>query len=456
MKIHLIWIWWAAMHNLAIALHLNWHVVTGSDLWPTDPARSRLAKYGLLASESWRFADRITNDIDIIILGMTAMIDNPERIRAKELWLKIMSFPEYIYEASKTKKNRIVIWWSHGKTTTTAMVMHILRSAGFKFDYLVGSIVEWFESMVQLSDADTIVIEWDEYPDSKINLTPKFHIYSHTIWVLNGIWRDHINIYDTFEKYMKTFEEFANMTPNDGVLYYYDDDKNISQIIHNLQNPKYKLEPYSKIPYIIKNHQIYIIDTNWNEYPTQIIWEHNMQNLAAAQKICYYLWIWEKDFYSYASSFESAYNRLNKIYDADNTIIYRDFAHNPAKLVATIQAVRQIYPDHKLMSIYELHTFSSLQKSFLPEYAHTMEDSDISIVYFDHHALAVKRLPNLEFDDIKSEFANADLQVFDDSHDLSKYIHNIYSDFKASGYKTVLLYMSSGTFGWLDIMKIIQ
>ena len=444
------------MHNLAIALHLSWHQVSGSDLGPSDPARSRLAKYGLLASESWRFADRITSDLDIVILGMTAMTDNPERLRAKELWLRIMSFPEYIYEASKTKKNRIVIWWSHGKTTTTAMVMHILRSSGFKFDYLVGSIVEWFESMVQLSDADTIIIEWDEYPDSKINLTPKFHIYGHTVWVLNWIWRDHINIYDTFEKYMKTFEEFVSMTPDDGALYYYNGDKNISQIINNLQNPKYKLEAYNKIPHIIKNHQIYIIDTNWTEYPTQIIWEHNMQNLAAAQKICYYLWIWEQEFFVHASTFESALNRLNKIYDKNNTIIYRDFAHNPAKLVATIQAVRQIYPDYKIISIYELHTFSSLQKEFLPEYAHTMDDSDISIVYFDHHALEVKRLPNLEFVDIKSGFANSDLEVFDNSDALSIYISEVYSDLKASDDKTLLLYMSSGTFGWLDIMNIIK
>lgn len=458
MKIHLIGIGGSIMHNLAIDLKQAWHTVSGSDKEIFDPAKSRLEKYGLLPSDIWRSEDNITPDIDIVILGMTAADNNIEKLKAQELWLKVLSFPQFVYEHSKDK-TRVVIGWSHGKTSTTSMICHVLQYDKEDFDLLVGSQIPGWDKMVSLSDADKIIIEWDEYPDSKIDLTPKFLVYKHDIWVLNGIDRDHINIYDTLESYMDCFRKFVKQTPRDGVMYYYQDDDKVVQIIKESNIPN--VIWYTIHPNIIENGITYLITPTWQQIPLEIFGDHNMINISAAKCVCERLGMSQDQFYKAISTFTWAKTRLEKIHDInkDNQkiVIFRDFAHSPSKLQATCQAVRKQYPERKVIAIFELHTFSTMTAEFMKEYKNHFDTPDQAIIYLSDHASSLKKtelekkwLHLATDEDIIWWFRREDIKIIRSASELVTYITNIDKS------NTALLLMSSGNFDWLDIFKLVD
>jgi len=448
MNIHFIGIGGAAMHNLAIALHLSWHHITWSDQTIFDPAYSRLSTYHLLPDTVWRQPDRIHNALDIVILGMVAFDDNPERIRAKELWVKIMSYPEFVYEMSKDKL-RVVIGWSHGKTTTTGMIMHVLRLAGRSFDYLVWSIISGFEVMVQLSDAPVIIIEWDEYPDSKINVTPKFHVYRHHIWVINGIDWDHINIYKTKDSYVDLFRTFVNQTPSDGIIYYNQSEPSVMDLMKTTDH-SIKTQWYWVHPYEIKDGNYCLITSSWRSVPLQVIGEHNMINISAAQSICKHLGVTDDQFYDAIRSFQPALNRLNKIVDNNDCTVYKDFAHSPSKLQATCRAIRQLYPSRPVIGIFELHTYSSLSKDFFVQYADHFNDVDRAILCYSPEVVERKRLASFDDEDIRQGFHRDDLIIMQSTSLLGQWV----KDHHNPAEKPVYLFMSSWSFDWLNIVNL--
>ena len=380
------------MHNLAIALHNRGDIISGSDDEIFDPAKSRLEKYGLLPSETGWYPERIDTTIDCIILGMHAREDNPELLKAKETGIPIYSYPEFLYEQNKDKK-RIVVGGSHGKTTITSMIIHVLQYGRIPCDYMVGAQLEGFEVMVKLSDEARIaVIEGDEYLTSPIDRRPKFHLYRPDIGIVSGIAWDHINVFPTFENYVEQFRIFMNMIPKEGVLIYYEEDPVLDELgreVNILQ--KY---PYTVHPHEIRNGITYLITPD-GEYPLKIFGKHNLANLHAAKYACSAVGISEKEFYSAITSFKGASKRLEEIAKNDHSIVFKDFAHSPSKLKATIEAVKSQFPDKKLIACMELHTFSSLSENFLKEYDGSMDMADEAVVFYSPQALAHKKLPPL-------------------------------------------------------------
>lgn len=427
-KIHLISIGGAAMHNIALALQKQGHIVTGSDDEIYNPSRDRLNEAGLLPLKMGWDESRITEDLDFIILGMHAREDNPELLKAKELGLKIYSYPEFIYEVSKNK-NRVVIAGSQGKTTTTSMIMWVLKKAGKDFDYLVGGNIKGFDLMVRLSDAPIIILEGDEYLSSPIDRRPKIHHYHPDIAVITGIDWDHMNVFPTYDFYKQQFVEFIDLIETGGSMIYFEKDPKVLEVINKSRNSgKIKLIPY---------HRINDVEAKG----LKVFGEHNLSNLKAAQLVCKELGIEKEDFFSYISDFEGAAKRLQKIYEDQNTVKFLDFAHAPAKLKATIDAVRNQYPNKNLYAIYELHTYSSLNKQFLPQYAHTMDNADKVAVLFSPHTLKMKKMPALDKNEVKKYFENENLEVFDSPELLKKYIDSLPVE------NAVFLFMSSGNFG---------
>ncbi len=449
MKIHLIAIGGAAMHNLAIALKLNGHDVSGSDDEIFEPSRSRLKKYGLLpAKEGWN-PDTITADIDMVILGMHARAGNPELEKAKKLNLKIYSYPEFLYHHS-TNKKRVVIGGSHGKTTITAMVMHVLKYFGKEFDYIVGSKLKDFDVMVRLSDtAPVMVFEGDEYLSSPLDRRPKFHWYHPHIALLSGIAWDHINVFPTFENYKSQFVRFTELIENKGVLIFNNNDKELKKISDSKPNKNIEYIPYTTPGYFIENGITYIKHNN-KTYPLKIFGKHNLQNLAGAQQICSKLGIEQEKFLEAIQSFGGAANRLELIFNKNGFFVFKDFAHAPSKLKATVDAVKEQFAGKKVTACFELHTFSSLNENFLDQYKGSINGADNACVFFSKHALEMKRLKNLDKEKIKSSFARDDLAVFDDKNDMINWIEN-----NTDG-NSVLLMMSSGNFNGLDINKLAQ
>ena len=424
-----------------------WHEVTGSDDVIYEPALSRLQEAWILPAEFGRFPEKITSDLDCVIVWMHAFEDNPEIKKAQELWIKMYSFPEFIYEMSKDKQ-RVVIGWSHGKTTTTSMLMHILRTAGLTFDWLVGASVPGFENMVSLSNAPIIVIEWDEYPDSRVNLVPKFLKFHHTIGLVNGIARDHVNTFPTFEWYVDQFKQFIEATPNDGVLFYNESDEVVNKLVTDLLTPPRRLNwftaPYRPHPYVIRDGVMYLVAGD-KELPLKIFGEHNMTNFAWAQMIARQLGVSDEIIYQAIQSFEGAGQRLQLI-DQDKNLdklMFLDFAHSPSKATATVNAVKAQYPDHKLVALFELHTFSSLTKEFLPQYAGSLDAADVAWVIYPHEEAIQKRREPFTAQDILDWFWNQTIAVFMD--------HNWIKDWIVKNYweKTVVLLMTSGTLGGL-------
>jgi len=448
MNIHFIAIGGSAMHNLAIALHKKGYQVSGSDDEIFEPAKSRLSGYGLLPeSEGWD-PSKITDKLDAIILGMHAKGDNPELIRAKELNLRIFSYPEFLYEQSKTKK-RIVIGGSHGKTTITAMILHVLENCGIDCDYLVGAQLEGFDVMVRITEnAPIMVFEGDEYLTSPIDPRPKFHLYKPDIALLSGIAWDHINVFPTFESYVEQFVLFINQISKSGTLIYCSEDETLRKICPQSRSDIHLLA------YSVPTYQIHkgltTIKYDNIDFPLQVFGKHNLLNLNGARLVCNQLGIDDLRFYQAISSFKGASKRLERIAGNEKIIFFKDFAHAPSKVKATLQAVKEQFPDRKITACLELHTYSSLSKGFLDHYKGVLDEADYAIVYFSHHAIQLKRLPPITPEEIKSGFANSGIEVFTDSKLLLKRL------MLGKWSKSVLLMMSSGNYDGIDLTLLAE
>ena len=452
MKVHFIAIGGSAMHNLALALHKKGYIVTGSDDEIFDPARTRLAQAGLLPeSEGWH-PERITPDLDAVVLGMHARIDNPELMKAQELGLKIYSYPEYLYEQSKDKL-RVVVGGSHGKTTTTAMILHVLHHCGIEADYMVGAQLKGFDIMVRLSHtAKVMVIEGDEYLTSPIDRRPKFHLYHPNVAIITGIEWDHINVFPTFDIYKEQFRKFIDLIEPQGTLIYCDEDNEVHNVAIENQRTDIQKLPYRCPEHVVENGVTFLED---RRTPLKIFGHHNLLNLTAARLACRQVGISDEKFDEAISSFEGASKRLELVKKNDSCAVYKDFAHAPSKLRATIHAMREQYPDRKLVGCMELHTFSSLTQEFLQQYRGTMDEADIRYVYYSKHALQLKKLPDLDPEEVKAAFegdsvkmpAAHPVEVFTDSKSM---VEKVITLFRNNAKPANLLMMSSGNFDGID------
>jgi UDP-N-acetylmuramate: L-alanyl-gamma-D-glutamyl-meso-diaminopimelate ligase len=446
MRIHFIAIGGSAMHNLAIALHKKGYQVTGSDDVIFEPSASRLAKYGILPPQmGWNTA-HIRADLDAVILGMHALTDNPELLKAQQLGLKIYSYPEYIYEQTKDKL-RVVIGGSHGKTTITSMILHVLNYYKRDFDYLVGAQLAGFDTMVKItSEAPIIVIEGDEYLASPIDRRPKFHLYKANLAVISGIAWDHINVFKTYADYVKQFELFIDTIQPGGKLIYCNADKDLVKVVEKATAPIGKIG-YHIPEHVVKDGVTFLMP---EEIPLKIFGDHNLMNLNAAKLICAQLGINDEEFDAAIRSFTGAAKRLELLKSSDQTNVYKDFAHSPSKLKATIEAVKAQFPDRKLIACIELHTFSSLNKDFLVQYGDTMKAADVAIVYIDEKTFQHKKLQPFSKDDVQTAFKSDKIHYFDSSEALQDCL------LKVNFYRTNLLLMSSGNFGGLDLVKLAR
>ena len=444
MRIHFIAIGGAAMHNLAMAVATKaGYVVTGSDDEIFDPARTHLQEAGLLPEEMGWHPEKITSDIDAIILGMHAREDNPELVRARELGLKIYSFPEYLYEQTKDKI-RIVVGGSHGKTSTTSMILYVLQHLGIEVDYMVGAQIEGFERMVRLSDtAKYAVFEGDEYLTSPLDLRSKFLWYHPHVAILTGIAWDHINVFPTFEGYVDTFRKFVEGIEENGTFIYYKHDTNLCEIASQAR-PDIKQLPYEAYE-PTPNPSL-----KGREVGLKIFGRHNMENLQAAALACEQIGVKPEDFYREISTFTGASNRLEFIDEISDNVAYKDFAHSPSKLRATVNAVRERYPDKQLVAAMELHTFSSLMAEFLPQYEGCMAQADKAFVYFNPKVLEHKKLPPISAEEVVQAFGSANVEVFTDSQLLQERLREI--EYK----NTALLMMSSGNFDGMNIPEFAK
>ena len=444
MRVHFIAIGGSAMHNLALALHQKGYTVTGSDDEIFDPARTRLKNAGLLPeTEGWH-PERITPDLDAVVLGMHARIDNPELIKAQELGLKIYSYPEYLYEQSKDKL-RIVVGGSHGKTTTTAMILHVMKHCGIEADYMVGAQLQGFDVMVRLSHtAKVMVIEGDEYLTSPIDRRPKFHLYHPNVAIITGIEWDHINVFPTFDIYKEQFAKYIDLIEEGGTLIYCDDDKEVHDVA--ARNTRTDI---AKLPYDVPEYNVEYGVTYLTGYDKpvalNIFGRHNLLNLTAARLACRGIGISDNDFNKAISSFGGASKRLELVKKSSTCAVYKDFAHAPSKLRATINAMREQYPNRKLVACMELHTFSSLTQEFLQQYRGTMDEADVRCVYFSQHALQLKKLPPLDPEAVRKAFGG-NVEIFTDSKMLVDYVMTMFRDNDNKN----LLMMSSGNFDGID------
>ncbi|WP_420387258.1 UDP-N-acetylmuramate--L-alanine ligase [Roseivirga sp.] len=445
-KIHFIAIGGSVMHNLAICLKLLDNQVTGSDDMFFDPSRSNLSKHGLLPEKEGWNADRIHAELDFVILGMHAKKDNPELLKARDLGLKIYSFPEFIHEVSKEKK-RIVVAGSHGKTSITSMILHVLNQAGHSFDYLVGAQLDGFETMVKISDAPVMVIEGDEYTTSPLDLTPKFLHYNHHFACITGIAWDHFNVFPTLDIYEEQFLKFINQTPPDGKLYYAESDQALCRIIENAQPEKSSLIPYGPLDSVIKNNQTFVL---WEgqEIPLKVFGDHNLQNLNVARLLLNHAGISNNEFFEHIQSFTGASKRLELMGENEHSTIYKDFAHAPSKLKATSEAVTKQFKDRKLTACLELHTFSSLNKQFIHQYKGCYNLPDQALVFINPEAVKAKKLEMISQEELIEAFGRTDLQLFTEVEALENFLLN------QTWINRNLLLMSSGNFGGLDIEKI--
>ena len=446
MRVHFIAIGGSAMHNLALALHHKGYIVSGSDDTIFEPSKSRLQKHGLLPEEYGWFPEKLTQDLDAVILGMHAKPDNPELLKAQELGLKIYSYPEYLYEQSK-EKTRVVIGGSHGKTTISSMVLHVLHYHGHEVDYMVGAQLEGFDTMVRLTDENEfIILEGDEYLSSPIDRRPKFHLYEPNIALISGIAWDHINVFPTWENYVSQFEVFVEKMKNGSILVYNEDDPTVKEIAENAT------QPTRKHPYSVPEHEIVdgitYLETPEGAMPVEVFGKHNLSNLAGAKWICQHMGVDEEDFYEAIASFKGASKRLEKIASNHRTVIYKDFAHSPSKVKATTAAVKNQYKSRKLIACLELHTYSSLNPEFLKEYEGALDQADEAVVFYSPDAVAIKKLDPVSESQIKDAFQRKDLIVMTDPKKFKKWLFE-----QELENKTVLL-MSSGNYGGLDFDEV--
>lgn len=439
MKVHFIAIGGSAMHNLALALQHKGIAVTGSDDEIFEPSRSRLLDAGLLPRKDGWHPDRISSDLDAVIVGMHAREDNPELERARQLEVPVYSYPEFVYEQTR-EKLRVVIGGSHGKTTITSMILHALERLNKPCDYLVGALLEGFERSVNLEKETTLaILEGDEYLASPIDRRPKFHLYHAHIGLISGIAWDHMNVFPTYENYLAQFSGFMSSMERGGKLVYNREDPEVSRLVKNAPDCL-DLLPYQAPDYRIQEGGVYV-DTAFGTYKMQVFGRHNLQNMEGARTVCEALGISAADFYHTMESFSGASRRLENIHDEGSFTVFRDFAHAPSKLRATTAAVRERYPQRQLIACIELHTFSSLNHAFLPHYAHTIDDADQALVYFDPEVVRRKKLPEVTKEHIIRAFQREDLIVCTRREAVQEFIDNL------SRENSALLLMSSGNWG---------
>lgn len=446
MRTHFIAIGGAAMHNLALALHNKGYQVTGSDDAIFEPSKSRLEKKGLLPEQLGWFPEKITADIEAIILGMHAKSDNPELLKAQELGLKIYSYPEFLYEQSKNK-TRVVIGGSHGKTTITSMILHVMHYHNLEVDYMVGAQLEGFDTMVHLTEAnDFIVLEGDEYLSSPMDRRPKFHLYQPNIALISGIAWDHINVFPTFENYVEQFEIFVQKITNGGILVYNENDAAVKSVAENASNPIRKIG-YHTPAYTVENG-ITLLETSEGPMPMEVFGAHNLNNLAGAKWICQCMGVDEDAFYEAIASFKGASKRLEKIAESNNKVAYKDFAHSPSKVAATTKAVKEQYPNRKLLACLELHTYSSLNAEFLKEYEGALDSADLAVVFYSPDAVKIKQLEEVTYAQIANAFNRKDLVIYTNPAEFKQFL------FSQDLNNAALLLMSSGNYGGLDFEEV--
>ena len=446
MQIHFIAIGGSAMHNLALALDHKGYKITGSDDVIFEPSKTRLEAKGLLPEEFGWFPEKIHGALDAVVLGMHAKVDNPELLKAQKLGLKIYSYPEFLYEQSKDK-TRVVIGGSHGKTTITSMILHVLRYHEIAVDYMVGAQLDGFDRMVHLTDEnDFIVLEGDEYLSSPIDRRPKFHLYKPNIALLSGIAWDHINVFPTFEKYVEQFGIFVDSIVNGGSITYNAEDEEVRQVVEASQNAIRKL-PYTTPAYTVENGET-LLETQDGPMPISVFGKHNMSNLAGAKWICQHMGVDEEDFYEAIASFNGASKRLEKIAEGKSSLAFKDFAHSPSKVAATTNAVKEQYPQRKLIAYLELHTYSSFNPEFLKEYKGALDAADEAVIFFLPESVAIKKLKEVTPEQIFHAFQRKDITIFTDAKSFHEHIaQGTYTN-------TTLLFMSSGNYGGFDLQKL--
>lgn len=448
MKVHFIAVGGAVMHNLALALKMKGYDVTGSDDEIFEPSRSRLAAAGILPEKDGWYPERLTGDIDTVILGMHARADNPELLAAKQMGLNVVSFPEYIYDQTRDKL-RIVVGGSHGKTTTTAMIMHAFKHNNIPFDYLVGSAIDGYETMVGLSsDSRIAVIEGDEYLTSPIDRRPKFHLYKPHIAIINGIAWDHMNVFPTFENYCEQFSVFASTIMPGGSLLYYANDPEAVKIAADCRADIRKV-PYDIHGYMVNKTGCYAVTIN-RMVKVGFFGAHNMHNLSAAREACLAAGLTEDQFYAAIGSFPGTSKRLQLLASDDGRIVYLDFAHAPSKVKATVEAVKEQYPSKKIVALLELHTYSSLNAGFIGQYRGTLDCADKAFVYFNPHAISMKKLPPLSTETVSEAFGSSKVTVSDNSLQLLDMVRAV------EGNDVVFLLMSSGDFNGTGMQSFAE
>lgn len=445
-KYHFIAIGGAVMHNLALSMVGKGYYVSGSDDEIYEPSRTRLENAGILPKEKGWFPEKITKDLDGIILGMHARIDNPELLKAKELGIPVYSFPEFVFDQSRDKK-RVVISGSHGKTTITSMILHVLQYHGMDFDYLVGAQIEGFELMVKLSEAPIIIIEGDEYLTSPLDRRPKFFHYHHDILLMSGIAWDHFNVFPTFENYKEQFQVLAEMTPEKGTFIYCKEDSHVDEIANGLSSPSFTRIPYQAHPSKIENGNTFLLTEN-GEIPIMVFGEHNLQNLQGALEICLSLGLERDQFYDAIGSFKGAAKRQEILAKSSSSILFRDFAHAPSKLKATVQAVKKQFPERRLIAVQELHTYSSLNKDFVHNYRGSFEAADTAIIYLNPKAVSLKKLELMDEATLREAFGRNDLRLITEIQQLKDYL-------ESQSYENCnLLLMSSGNYDDMDLSTL--
>ena len=446
MNTHFIAIGGSAMHNLALALHQKGYQITGSDDTIHEPSKSRLASKGLLPYDFGWFPEKITADVDAVILGMHAKADNPELLKAQELGLKIYSYPEFLYEQSKNK-TRVVIGGSHGKTSITSMILHVLHYHGKDVDYMVGAQLEGFDTMVHLTqDNEFIVLEGDEYLSSPIDRRPKFHLYKPNIALLSGIAWDHINVFPTFDNYVEQFRIFVDSITNGGALVYNEEDIEVKKVVEESANAIKKYS-YKTPEYTIEDGTTFL-DTSDGKLPLEIFGKHNLQNLAGAKWICQHMGVDEDDFYEAIASFKGASKRLEKIAENKSTVIFKDFAHSPSKVEATTNAVKEQYNSRTVVACLELHTYSSLNAEFLKEYKGALDAADKAVVFYSPHAVEIKKLEKVTEQQIEDAFERDDLIIYTEPAKFKEFL------FAENLENSAVLLMSSGNYGGLNFEEV--
>ncbi|MFD0834203.1 UDP-N-acetylmuramate--L-alanine ligase [Mariniflexile aquimaris] len=446
MNVHFIAIGGSAMHNLAIALHNKGYQVTGSDDEIFEPSKSRLNAKGLLPESYGWFPEKINTNLDAIVLGMHAKADNPELLKAQELGLKIYSYPEFLYEQSKNK-TRVVIGGSHGKTTITSMILHVMHYHNRDVDYMVGAQLEGFDVMVKLTETnDFMVLEGDEYLSSPIDRRPKFHLYKPNIALLSGIAWDHINVFPTYDNYVEQFRIFVDSIVSGGSITYNEEDPEVKRVVEASANPIRKLS-YHTPEYTVDNGQT-LLETPEGPLPIEVFGKHNLNNLAGAKWICQHMGIDEDDFYEAIATFKGASKRLEKIAESKSSVAYKDFAHSPSKVEATTNAVKEQYGNRTVVACLELHTYSSLNAEFLKEYKGALDAADVAVVFYSPHAVEIKKLKEVTHEQIANAFERDDLIIYTNPDDFKNFLFSQNFDNKA------LLLMSSGNYGGLDFNEV--